>query len=56
MNKIRRWKITYEQEFMGEIIKDSYEVYGTYYETEKRVEELYSDPHVINAMIEEKQQ
>ena len=53
MNKSRYWIITYEQEFRGEILKDSYKAYGTYYEMEERVERLYSDPHIISVSIED---
>lgn len=48
MNKVKHFKIIYKQEFMGEILTDSYDKWCTSNELEYAISALYDDPHVFS--------
>lgn len=51
---MKRYRITYKQRFMGEVLVDSYErVVGSRAELDQAVDALYSDPHVYSVTCKE---
>lgn len=51
---MKRYRISYKQEFNGEILRDSYvRTVRSERELQKAVSALYSDPHVFSVTCEE---
>ncbi|MFD1453276.1 hypothetical protein [Oceanobacillus sojae] len=53
MTEVKRYKVTYKQSFMGEVLVDSYiRVVQSDRELVDIEDALYSDPHVFSVNIE----
>jgi len=53
MEEMKRYRITYKQRFMGEVLQDSYvRTVANKHELQQAISNLYNDPHVFSVDYE----